>query len=724
MSSLFDGLYIARSGVRASRVALNITGQNITNANTEGYTRQRVDQSSLPPAESGGQWASIGSSVGCGANVDSIQQLRDAFLDFEFRSQNAKSGESSTQVGTLYDMEDIFTTTTTADSSSKSSVIDVLNNEFSNMLSELQSLTANNGNVSESDVRDAVSALATKLNSAAKALETTRDQQFTNLSKYGVDDANTKLQSIASLNKQIKDAEMSGSSVLELEDQRNLLLDQLSKSVSISVQETPTTLANGKTVNTMSVYLADQDGNPLTYSVSGTDKENFALIGGEDGSDYAKFTMQPSGSLATGQKVQIFLSRLSSDGAASGFQYDSGSLISSINSNLSSIVSYTNTIAAKTAHRDGIAAHMPDPELDPSGYTAALNDIAADNTAITDATSARSARYSDLTSESSYINGFTVNQAAGTATLSIGGHNYSLLAGGNVCGSFSAAQDPASGDVHLNVKPVDEATVAVPDADVYLTKDANSEMESGTFSGYLKLLNESGEYDTAAGKATTTFRGIGYYQKYLDTLAQSLASTMNTLNYNAAKKDSHGADVPVGDQLLLSGSKEKPADGLSGDDAIADIAKGVTAKNIHVAAAWANNGVLTTTKDVSPSKDNNSASFSNILNMIGKLTTDKPTLTTSAGIMVFTGSMQAAFANVSNTLAHGANSLQDTDNANSNKVSNIDGSRQQLSSVSLDDEAVSIVQFSQSLNASSRFMTAVDECLQTVINNMGMAGRG
>jgi flagellar hook-associated protein 1 len=49
MSSTFDGLYIAKSGVQTARTNLNVTGQNIANANTDGYTRQRVDQSAIPP---------------------------------------------------------------------------------------------------------------------------------------------------------------------------------------------------------------------------------------------------------------------------------------------------------------------------------------------------------------------------------------------------------------------------------------------------------------------------------------------------------------------------------------------------------------------------------------------------------------------------------------------------------------------------------------------------
>lgn len=566
MSSMFDGLYIARSGVHSAQIALNTTGQNITNANTEGYTRQRVDQNSIPPAEYGGQWSTTGAVVGNGSKVDSIEQLRDAFLDLEFRTQNSKSGESSTEVNTLYDMEDIFTTTTTASSSSKSSVIDVLSTEFSNFLSQLQNLTSSNSNVSESDVRDAADSLAKKLNVAANALETTREQQYTDLSKYDVNDANSLLKDIASLNKQIKDAETSGESVLELQDQRNLKLDKLSKYVPINVTETPETLPSGRTVDTMSVWLADTDGNKLTDAGG----NSYQLIGGTDGDNFAEFTVAQDGN--------------DESGSPSGKPYD--------------------------------ITHV---------------------------------RLSGLSTD-----------------------------GGKTFGAQTAMK--------------------------------NDDIEGGTFSGYLKLLNESGEYDTAVEGTTSTFRGIGFYSQYLDTLAQSLASTLNTLN----SKDNPPAASDS--EALLTGTN------ASGTDSIAD----VTAANIHVAGVWTD-GHLLKSKDPVNATDQNGGSFSNILAMISKLTTDKPSLNTkkdNSGITVFTGSMQAAFADESGALARGASSLQSIDNTNSNLLSSVDNSRQQISSVSLDDEAVSIVQYSQSLNASSRFMTAVDECLQTIINGMGLAGRG
>ncbi|XOQ49346.1 MAG: hypothetical protein ACFWUM_10630 [Eubacteriales bacterium] len=58
MSSTFSGYYVAKSGIQAARASLQITGQNMTNVNTNGYTRQRVDCSTIGPNTSNMRYAS------------------------------------------------------------------------------------------------------------------------------------------------------------------------------------------------------------------------------------------------------------------------------------------------------------------------------------------------------------------------------------------------------------------------------------------------------------------------------------------------------------------------------------------------------------------------------------------------------------------------------------------------------------------------------------------
>ena len=69
-----DLLGIGISGLKAQQTALTVTGNNITNAGTEGYSRQRVNFDENTPQFIGGVW------TGNGVSVDSIERIHDEFL--------------------------------------------------------------------------------------------------------------------------------------------------------------------------------------------------------------------------------------------------------------------------------------------------------------------------------------------------------------------------------------------------------------------------------------------------------------------------------------------------------------------------------------------------------------------------------------------------------------------------------------------------------------------
>ena len=96
MSSQFFGLNIAYSGLLASNAALNTTANNIANVQTEGYSRQQVDQQASMPIR-------VFQTYGCaGAGVDTlaVERIRDDFYDTKFWNNNGKVGE--------YDMKQYY----------------------------------------------------------------------------------------------------------------------------------------------------------------------------------------------------------------------------------------------------------------------------------------------------------------------------------------------------------------------------------------------------------------------------------------------------------------------------------------------------------------------------------------------------------------------------------------------------------------------------------------
>lgn len=551
MSSTFDGLYIAKSGVQAARINLNITGQNISNASTVGYTRQRVNQSAIPASGTHMLYATKGAISGEGVSADGVIQLRNKFLDGQYRTQNAQYGATSTHLSALQDIEDALNETTT----------DGISAAFSDLIEQLEGLTSTGSSTAtESTVKEAAKLLATKLNTAADQLETIRNQQYDYLNEYGVDKVNTLLKNIAGLSDQIRNAEVGGAPAWELVDERNQMIDELSQYVNVRVEETSEPIGSGVEVSRLSIYLADDNGNAL-----------------------------------------------------------------------------------QSNYFDGDENGVETPKSVP-------------------------------------------------------------LVDGNLYGSLSMSSGSSADHAVILVKGSDGNTYdsAATAAGTLADADSNSLLQGGSLSGYLTLLNESGEYDNAdADDPTTTERGIGYYENMLDTIARKLAEVMNADN----------STNDAGDNKPLF----TDSDGHTGS--------AITAGNIRIATAWTSD-YLTLSKDDANAGDDSSGSNSNITTMISHLTTSEYTLETDpAGVDLFTGTMQEAVANVALTLGQDINGVGAQDTANSTMLDNIDARRAAISSVDINEEVVNLITFNQALTASARFLTTIDECLDTIISNMGVVGR-
>ncbi|WP_054704369.1 flagellar basal body protein [Bacillus sp. JCM 19041] len=106
----FLGLETMRRAVGANRSALQTVGNNIANAGTPGYSRQRVNLQATggyPGVGTFGQPA-ISGRLGTGVEVNSVQRIRDQFLDRQFRSEVHIEGAAFMQHRTLERLEDLY----------------------------------------------------------------------------------------------------------------------------------------------------------------------------------------------------------------------------------------------------------------------------------------------------------------------------------------------------------------------------------------------------------------------------------------------------------------------------------------------------------------------------------------------------------------------------------------------------------------------------------------
>ena len=219
MSGTFFGFNIARSGLFASQRALHVTGHNIANANTPGFTRQRLEiVQSNPMYLPGGQ-----GMLGSGVDTKSISNIRDQYLDFKFRGENQAFGEWNVRTEVLGTIEAIM------NEPSNSGIRTVMDEFFSS----LQELSTKPENLTvRALVRERGVALAKTLNHMGSQLEKLqKDLDFQ--IKTIVGEINGYADQLADLNNQIFKFELGGNQANDLRDQRNLVLDKLSQQVNI-----------------------------------------------------------------------------------------------------------------------------------------------------------------------------------------------------------------------------------------------------------------------------------------------------------------------------------------------------------------------------------------------------------------------------------------------------------------------------------------------------------
>jgi len=220
----FYSLQIARTGLVASQKALDVTSHNIANANTEGYTRQRLDFSSRQGVTANKI------TIGSGVDIDKLTQIRDEYLDFQFRGENSVKNELETKSETTTYIENIF-----GEPSDHG-----INQSMSDFFVSMEELT---NNAQEATYRETVVQNAIKLTDSIRTVATELTEyhkEIDNVIEMSVDQVNSIIERVHNLNKTIHNYELKGTQANDLRDERNLLIDELSEYVNIEAFEDST----------------------------------------------------------------------------------------------------------------------------------------------------------------------------------------------------------------------------------------------------------------------------------------------------------------------------------------------------------------------------------------------------------------------------------------------------------------------------------------------------
>ena len=226
MPSQFFGLNIAYTGLLGANAGLNTTANNISNAETEGYSRQEVNQVAAAAIRT---FTTYG-CAGAGVDVLTIERIHDDFYDNKYWANNSRVGEYNMKEYYMTQIEDYFKDDDTQEG---------FTTVFNKMMNALQEVKKNPAaDSTKAQFVGMASNLAQYFNSMAANMELVQKDVNAEI-KVKVDAINSLSDEIAALNKQINVIELSGARANELRDKRALLVDELSGIVNVEVIEYP-----------------------------------------------------------------------------------------------------------------------------------------------------------------------------------------------------------------------------------------------------------------------------------------------------------------------------------------------------------------------------------------------------------------------------------------------------------------------------------------------------
>jgi flagellar hook-associated protein 1 FlgK len=281
MASSFGSINTALTSLYAQRRAIDVAGQNIANANTEGYTRQRVDMQSQTGSISAAMYAKT-DGLGTGVGITDVTRLRDEYLENRGRTEHGNSAYLTAQSSAYTAIEDAF-----AEPSDTA-----LQNQMGQMW-DAWSDVANNPKdpAARSALIEQSSTVANQINDLHSTIAGQWSNNRIQLDAYA-NDVNTTASTVAQLNDSIVKATATGLTVNELEDRRDVAVMHLSEltgatasprtSGAVDVIVGNSTLVSEFTARKMEVTgaqrMEDQTVSPMTLQWADT-KQTIAAGG-------------------------------------------------------------------------------------------------------------------------------------------------------------------------------------------------------------------------------------------------------------------------------------------------------------------------------------------------------------------------------------------------------------------------------------------------------------
>jgi flagellar hook-associated protein 1 FlgK len=220
MAGLFNALNSARTSLEVNQKSIEIIGNNISNVNTEGYSRQKAILETYPAMNFGDFF------IGQGVKVSDVSRDHDVFIDQQIKQKAVDYGLQDAITRPLSELERIFTITE-----------DNISTDIDNFFDSLQELSADPSDlVQRNNVILQGEVLATSFNNTVNELNSIKENiNDTILSK--LDAVNSQIKEIADLNDRIYSIEIRGQTANSARDQRDMVAKSLAQTLGAQSYE-------------------------------------------------------------------------------------------------------------------------------------------------------------------------------------------------------------------------------------------------------------------------------------------------------------------------------------------------------------------------------------------------------------------------------------------------------------------------------------------------------
>lgn len=710
MAGLNDIFTTGIRGLNVTQGAISTTSHNIANANTPGYSRQRAVIETTRPFGGMSKFDTCSAGqMGTGAQVTTIERIRNYFVDYQVRNETGTSGYYTNMNQTLSNIEGVF-----AEPSADSGLEGLITKFFASFQN---AATPPISTDTKKAVVKQASTLADQINYAYNQLKKTSDD-CQGVLETNVTDVNSYLDQVNELNKQIRGVSALGQAPNDLMDKRDYLIDELSNKFGIKLDRDSLDTINLSSTEYPDAALVKSDPNDNGYNRLSYVK-SVDYIKKADGT----YDLDANGAYK-GITVEYYpLGNEKAPTQSFNIVTTTGASKATDNQKAADLVNQLNQNRILLSDKDGNAM-VRTPSTTSGGVSSASVTLKDTPSPVTVSTSVTGAGVNTITVGSNTI----VIDATGKVTTNA--HGYA-------CTGYADGSTSIVVDTGLTITVGKDGSISSKMGD--LNNPTQTDLNRSMFetyqyeSGINNVDSQDPKGEIAANQSVQD--DIKSNMDCLDRMAEALAFTVNALQTGSITDGT--TSNGLANNLIF----------INGDNTLSKTDTGITAENIKIngdllsdsnklncnttstsgdgdgkrAAAIANLATLKLQiNKIAAGTDLSSMTRQNFLTSVGIDPAGFSDTTTCLNLKAGTdgSTIDSYYKSMVNELGVEVEATGRIVDNQETILSKLQDDRSQESGVSLDEETTNLIQFQHAYQANAKVISTVNELLDVVINGL------